>query len=123
MFSVLLVMAATTINAQNSDVAVEQNGPFSPTWESMTQWECPEWFKNAKFGIWAHWGPQCQAEDGDWYARFMYYQGTGQYNYHVQHFGNPSEYGLKELCCDWKADQWNPNELVALYKSVGAPNF
>ena len=69
MFSVLLVMVATTINAQKSDVAVEQDGPFSPTWESMTQWECPEWFKNAKFGIWAHWGPQCQAEDGDWYPR------------------------------------------------------
>ena len=123
MFSVLLVMVATTINAQKSDVAVEQDGPFSPTWESMTQWECPEWFKNAKFGIWAHWGPQCQAEDGDWYARFMYYQGSGQYNYHVQHFGNPNEYGLKELCRDWKADQWNPDELVALYKSVGARYF
>jgi len=61
----------------------------------------PEWFKDAKFGIWAHWGPQCQAEDGDWYARFMYYAGSGQYNYHVNHFGNPKDFGLKDLCNAW----------------------
>jgi alpha-L-fucosidase len=117
-----LLMAATAVSAQPTNVAIEQ-GAYEPTWESVAQWECPEWFKNAKFGIWAHWGPQCQAEDGDWYARFMYYQGSGQYNWHVNHFGNPNEYGLKELIRDWKADQWNPEELVALYKSVGARYF
>ena len=105
-----------------TDVAVQQ-GAYEATWESLSQWECPEWFKDAKFGIWAHWGPQCQAEDGDWYARFMYYQGSGQYNWHVSHFGNPKDYGLKELIRDWKAEQWNPEELVALYKSVGARYF
>ena len=121
--SALLSLSAAIGFAQNSDVAVEQNGPFSPTWEGVSHWECPEWFKDAKFGIWAHWGPQCQAEDGDWYARFMYYEGSGQYNWNVNHFGNPKDYGLKELCRDWTATQWNPDELVALYKSVGARYF
>lgn len=118
----LLMIAATSMNAQNDNVTVKQ-GAFGSSWESLSQWECPEWFKDAKFGIWAHWGPQCQAEDGDWYARFMYYEGSGQYNFHVSHFGNPKEFGLKELCNAWKADQWDPEELVNLYKSVGARYF
>ena len=44
-------------------------GPFQPTWESLQRYQVPEWFRDAKFGIWAHWGPQCQPERGDWYAR------------------------------------------------------
>ena len=113
---------AMTVSAQTEDVAV-LTGTYGNDWESLSQWECPEWFKDAKFGIWAHWGPQCQAEYGDWYARFMYYEGSSQYNYHLNHFGSPKDYGLKELCNAWKADQWNPEELVNLYKSVGARYF
>lgn len=54
-------------------------GKFSPTWESLSQYEVPEWFRNAKFGIWAHWGPQCQPEAGDWYGRGMYEEGGAAY--------------------------------------------
>ena len=118
----LLLLATMSTYAQQGDVEVK-TGVFSNNWQSLSEWECPEWFKDAKFGIWAHWGPQCQAEDGDWYARFMYYQGSGQYNWHVSHFGDPSVYGLKELCRDWKAEEWKPKELVELYKSVGARYF
>lgn len=120
MLNVVMLFAALTTNAQN--VAVE-TGSYSPTWESLQAWKCPEWFKNAKFGIWAHWGPQCQAEDGDWYARNMYYKGSGQYNYHVQHYGDPSIFGFKDLCNAWKADKWDPDSLIKLYKSVGARYF
>ena len=42
-----------------------ETGAFTPDWESLNAWECPEWFKDAKFGIWAHWGPQCQPMGGD----------------------------------------------------------
>ena len=127
MFALLLTAISLSVSAEDykspqTDVAVE-TGAFEGNWESLSQWECPEWFKDAKFGIWAHWGPQCQAEDGDWYARFMYYEGSGQYNYHVSHYGNPKNFGLKDLCNAWKADQWDPQELVSLYKSVGARYF
>lgn len=118
----LLLSTAITATAQQNDVAVK-TGEFSGDWQSLSAWECPEWFKDAKFGIWAHWGPQCHAEDGDWYARFMYYEGSGAYNWHKSHFGDPKTYGLKELCNDWKAQNWNPQELVSLYKSVGARYF
>lgn len=117
----ILAAAASTISARRN-VPVEK-GTFAPNWESLRAWECPAWFENAKFGIWAHWGPQCEAEGGDWYARNMYYEGSGQNQWHKDHFGNPSEFGLKDLCHAWKAEKWNPDSLVKLYKSVGAQYF
>ncbi len=99
-------------------------GPFEPTWESLSQYEeAPEWFQDAKFGIWAHWGPQCQPEQGDWYARFMYDEGSRQYNWHVENYGHPSEFGFKDVINLWKADKWEPDQLMALYKRVGAKYF
>ncbi|WP_207534552.1 alpha-L-fucosidase [Desertivirga arenae] len=98
-------------------------GPFQPNWESLSAFQTPDWFRNAKFGIWAHWGPQCQPEYGDWYAREMYMEGSRQYKYHQQKYGHPSKYGFKDVINDWKAEQWNPEELMALYKKAGAKYF
>jgi alpha-L-fucosidase len=98
-------------------------GKFAPTWQSLQQYKVPEWFRNAKFGIWAHWGPQCQPEQGDWYARGMYDQGSNYYKWHVQHYGHPSKVGFKEVINDWKAEKWDPEKLVALYKRAGAQYF
>jgi alpha-L-fucosidase len=98
-------------------------GKFQPTWESLSQYEVPEWFKNAKFGIWAHWGPQCQPEAGDWYARSMYMQGDNDYKFHLAKYGHPSKFGFKDVINEWKADQWNPEELLAKYKKAGAKYF
>lgn len=118
--SVLAFMSFMNVMAQNEPV---ETGKYEPDWESLKQWECPEWFKDAKFGIWAHWGPQCHAESGDWYGRHMYYENEWQSRYHAQTFGWMSDYGLKELCRDWKGENWNPDELIAFYKSVGARYF
>ncbi len=98
-------------------------GKFEPTWQSLKQYETPEWFRNAKFGIWAHWGPQCQPGQGDWYARSMYNESSRQYKWHVEHYGHPSKAGFKEVIQSWKADKWDPEKLVALYKRAGAQYF
>jgi alpha-L-fucosidase len=99
-------------------------GPFQPTWESLAQgYQCPEWFRDAKFGIWAHWSAQCVPEEGDWYARNMYIQGTPNYAYHVAHYGHPSKFGFMELDNLWKAEKWEPEKLMALYKRAGAKYF
>lgn len=98
-------------------------GPFKPTWDSLTGYQTPDWFRDAKFGIWAHWGPQCQPERGDWYARKMYIEGSEQYKFHVEKYGHPSKFGFKDVINEWKAENWNPNELVALYKKAGAQYF
>ena len=98
-------------------------GKFAPTWASLKQYQTPEWFRDAKFGIWAHWGPQCQPEAGDWYARGMYQTGGWQYNFHTNRYGSPADYGFKEVIHSWKAENWNPEKLLALYKRAGAQYF
>lgn len=98
-------------------------GKFEPTWTSLSQYEVPEWFRDAKFGIWAHWGPQCEPAAGDWYARHMYQEGSGQYRRHLERYGHPSEFGFKDVINEWKADRWDPEELLALYKRAGAQYF
>ena len=100
-----------------------QTGRFDPTWESLAQYQAPEWFRDAKFGIWAHWGPQCEPEQGDWYARNMYVEGQRQNRYHVEHYGPPSKFGFKDIIHRWKAEHWDPDKLVALYKRAGAQYF
>lgn len=98
-------------------------GPFRPTWDSLLQYEAPEWYQDAKFGIWAHWSPQCVAEAGDWYARNMYIEGQRQYRYQLEHYGPPSRFGYKELCAQWTLLNWEPEELIARYKKAGARIF
>ncbi len=100
------------------------SGPFDPTWESLARrYKVPEWYRDAKFGIWAHWTAQCVPEQGDWYGRNMYIQGHPQYEYHVKTYGHPSKVGLMEIQHRWKADKWNPEKLMALYKRAGAKIF
>ncbi|MGO9228957.1 MAG: alpha-L-fucosidase [Bryobacteraceae bacterium] len=98
-------------------------GPFAATRASLAGYRVPEWFRDAKFGIWAHWGPQSAAEDGDWYARNMYIQGSPQYKYHLEHYGHPSKFGFKDVIPTWKGDQFDPDHLVEIYKKAGAKYF
>lgn len=98
-------------------------GPFQPSWDSLAQYEVPEWYRDAKFGIWAHWGPQCQPERGDWYARGMYQEGSDQYKYHCEKYGHPSRFGFKDVINEWKAEKWDPDALLTLYKKAGARYF
>ena len=84
---------------------------YEATFESLTKHECPEWFRDVKFGIWSHWGPQSVPMFGDWYARNMYIQGTDQYQYHLRHYGHPSEFGYKDICALWKAEKFDPDAL------------
>ena len=97
--------------------------PFQPTRSSLRSYQVPEWFRDAKFGIWSHWGPQSAIEDGDWYARMMYVQGSEQYKYHVSTYGHPSKVGYKDLVNIWHADKWDPDHLMSLYKKAGAKYF
>jgi alpha-L-fucosidase len=100
-----------------------QSGPFAGTRESLRSYRIPDWFRDAKFGIWAHWGPQSAVEAGDWYARYMYIQGAWQYKHHVEHYGHPSEFGFKDIIPTWKAEKFDPDYLMGLYKKAGAKYF
>ena len=109
---------------------------FEPTLESFQQYKYPEWFRDAKFGIWAHWGPQAVPRQGDWYAKNMYANQAWDWNtkslsdkphenylYHVANYGHPSKFGYKDLIPLWKAERLDPEKLMALYKKVGAKYF
>lgn len=130
LMSVISVYAGDTIPETaipkvivNTDSEPMALGQFQPTWESLIQYQTPEWYRDAKFGIWAHWGPQCEPEDGDWYARGMYQEGSGQNKFHIEKYGHPSQFGFKDVINEWKAEKWDPEKLVALYKRVGAQYF
>ena len=99
------------------------DGPFRPTADSLKQYQYPDWFRDAKFGIWAHWGPQAVPMDGDWYARGMYEPGNKHYTYHTNHYGHPSEFGYKDIIPLWKAEKWDPDRGMSLYKKAGAKYF
>jgi alpha-L-fucosidase len=97
---------------------------FKPTWDSLVAgYRTPDWFRDAKFGIWAHWSAQCVPEMGDWYARSMYLQGHSHYEHHVKTYGHPTKVGFMEMQNRWKADNWQPEALMDLYVKAGAKYF
>jgi len=98
-------------------------GPFEGTRISLRGYEIPEWFRDAKFGIWAHWGPQSAVEAGDWYARNMYIEGSAQHAYHLKTYGHPSKFGFKDTIPAWKAEKFDPDHLMDIYKKAGAKYF
>jgi alpha-L-fucosidase len=117
-----------TAQAQQPKPAVQLElpvapGPFQPSYQSLSNYHCPDWFRDAKFGIWAHWGPQAVPMDGDWYARGMYEEGNGHYKHHLANYGHPSTNGYKDIIPLWKAEKWDPDRLMALYKQAGARYF
>jgi alpha-L-fucosidase len=97
-------------------------GPFEPTWASIEKNYpgTPDWLREAKFGIWVHFGPQAAGQSGDWYARNMYKQGQRAYQNHLKAYGHPSESGYKEVLRDWNPDKLDPAKLTAIYKDAGA---
>jgi len=121
----MTVFALRSASATEPSPALEPmaTGKFQPTWESLKQYECPEWFRDAKFGIWAHWSAQCVPEQGDWYARSMYIEGNRDYKYQVDHYGHPSKFGFKDIAHIWHAENWDPDKLMQLYKRAGAQYF
>lgn len=98
-------------------------GPFAPTQASLETYKTPAWFQDAKFGIWAHWGPQAVPRAGDWYARNMYTTGHPQYDHHLKTYGHPTEHGYKDIIPLWKAERFDPAALMALYSKAGAKYF
>ncbi len=123
-----LTAAATMAAADMEQIAVPiAEGPCEPTWQSLGEhFKCPAWWREAKIGMWLHWGPQAVGEDGDWYAKWIYMPKhawggyTRVYPHHLERVGHPSEFGYKDILPRWKAEKWDPDKLMALYKRAGA---
>lgn len=103
---------------------------FHSSWDPPSDYKSPQWFRNAKFGLWLHWGPQTiPAKGGGWYARHMYVEpknlgqeswGKEAWAYHRETYGHQSEFGYKDLCNLWKAEKFNADDTIRQFKKWGA---
>ena len=115
---------------------------FRGTRSSLSSYRCPDWFRDAKFGIWSHWGPQSVPGDDDWdalapllpeeridhilpgpsewYARHMYVQGHRAYRHHMARWGHPSQHGWRDVVQEWRAERFDPQHLAKRYAAAGA---
>ena len=101
--------------------AVDQQGPFRPDWESLQKYEAPEWYRDAKFGIFIHWGVySVPAFGNEWYPRSMYQPGTKEYKHHVATYGSQDKFGYKDFIPMFKAEHFDPAAWAELFKRAGA---
>ncbi|WP_197527636.1 alpha-L-fucosidase [Posidoniimonas polymericola] len=96
-------------------------GPFEPTWESIAEQHpgAAPWFRDAKVGIWIHWGPQAAGEAGDWYAKKMYLEDDSAAAKHRERFGHPSEFGYKDVLNQWRTPDFDADALMTRFHDAG----
>ena len=102
-----------------------QDVPYQPTWESLSNYHCPDWFRNAKFGIFIHWGVySVPAFGSEWYPRLMYSDsvtwGLNYYQHHVNTYGTADKFGYKDFIPMFKAEKFDANQWVDIFKKSGA---
>ena len=123
----LIKMALTagcgTLLSLSTITVVAENKTFTNSVESLRGYKCPEWFRDAKFGIYMHWGVYSVAEQGEWYARNLYIEGKKDYQHHLKTYGHPSEFGYADFIPLWKAEKFDPDALLSLFKRSGAKYF
>ena len=100
---------------------VIEKGPFRADWESLRQYETPDWFRDAKFGIFIHWGLYSVPAFGDeWYPRDMYRDGSEEYKHHLATYGPLDKFGYKDFIPMFKAEHFDPHAWARLFKASGA---
>src|SRR2546421_497832 len=88
--------------------ARSREGPFRPDWESLGKYEAPEWYRDAKFGIFIHWGAySVPAFGNEWYPRNMYFQGSAEHKHHLATYGLPNKFGYKDFIPMFKAERFD----------------
>lgn len=112
-FSLVIILQST--------VLCQSTERFNPTWESLEQYSLPEWVKDAKFGIFLHWGVySVPAFESEWYPRNMYDSSTKVYKHHVKTYGSTANFGYKDFIPLFKAEKFNAEQWVDLFKRAGA---
>ena len=100
---------------------VDRQGPFQPDWESLQKYEVPDWYKDAKFGIFIHWGVySVPAFSNEWYPRNMYEPGFDAYKRHIATYGPQDKVGYKDFVPMFKAEHFDPAAWAELFKKSGA---
>ncbi|KAF1290778.1 alpha-L-fucosidase [Candidatus Enterococcus leclercqii] len=103
---------------------VAQQGPYTPDWNSLNDFQVPRWFREAKFGIFIHWGLySVPAFNNEWYSRNMYINGHPEFDHHVATYGPQKEFGYKDFIPLFTAEKFDPDEWLALFERAGARYF
>src|SRR5215469_13005488 len=98
-----------------------QDGPFRPDWASLQTHKTPQWYQDAKFGIFIHWGLySIPAFGSEWYSRNMYVQGSPEFAHHVATYGPHTKFGYKDFIPRFKAERFDPSQWTALFRDAGA---
>ncbi|WP_194768461.1 alpha-L-fucosidase [Tamlana sp. I1] len=107
-------------NTKEQKIAIKPK--YEANWESLAKYdEAAEWFKDAKFGIYAHWGVMSvPAYANDWYARNMHIEGSNEYKHHVETYGEPSKFGYHDFVPMFKAEHFNAQVWADLFEKSGA---
>ncbi len=93
-------------------------GPFSATWDSLENYEIPQWYRDGKFGIFIHWGVySVPAFVNEWYPRQMYHKGTAEYEHHIAKYGKHTDFGYKDFIPMFKAENFQPDSWTGLLKN------
>jgi alpha-L-fucosidase len=101
--------------------SVVEQGPFRADWQSLGTYEVPEWYKNAKFGIFIHWGVySVPAFGSEWYPRDMYRKDSEEYKYHLATYGPLDKFGYKNFIPMFKAESFDPAAWARLFTEAGA---
>ena len=88
--------------------SADQQGPFRPDWASLQKYEVPEWYRDAKFGIFIHWGLySVPAFGNEWYPRSMYQKGTSEYKHQIDTYGPQDKFGYKDFIPMFKAEHFD----------------
>ncbi len=109
---------------QKIDQVIE-DGPYKDNWTSLMNHKVPDWYQNAKFGIFIHWGLYSVAGISDWHARFMYMPDEPKYGKrihkeHCEKFGHPKDFGYRNFVPLFKAENYDPQKWADLFEEAGA---
>ena len=100
---------------------VIEKGPYHDNWASLTDFEMPDWYVKAKFGIFIHWGLySVPAYANEWYSRNMYIQGTPEYEHHIKTYGPHKDFGYKDFIPLFKAEKFDPDFWAETFANAGA---
>ncbi|MBV9342738.1 MAG: alpha-L-fucosidase [Acidobacteria bacterium] len=118
--------ASSKFDAQRSALLKDiermgHQGPFRAEWESLEKYEAPEWYRDAKFGIFIHWGAySVPAFGNEWYPRMMYVKDSAEYKHHIETYGSQEKFGYKDFIPMFKAEHFDPAAWADLFKKAGA---
>jgi alpha-L-fucosidase len=120
------IKASAKYDAKRAEILAEvdrqaHDGKYRPDWNSLSQFEAPEWYKDAKFGIFIHWGVySVPAFGSEWYPRMMYIAGSNENKHHLATYGPLTQFGYKDFIPMFKAEKYDPQAWAALFKNAGA---